>query len=200
MTAQVDIINRALTKIGEYPVVDITDSAPSQAMSAMWGVLRDAELRKNRWGFAIARARIGADATAPAFGYATRYPLPTDCLRVLMVGDLLPGYDPSDYRNAPDSADWAIEGRYILCNETGELNVRYIARVTDVSTWDAMFVELFACKLAWEAAERVTQSAQKRNMAAEEYRAALTEARRAGAIELPPEPIADDSWVLVRVR
>jgi hypothetical protein len=200
MTAQVDIINRALTKIGEYPVVDIADSVPSQTMSAMWNVLRDSEMRANRWGFAIARAAIAADATAPAFGYETRFPLPTDCLRVLMIGDLLPGYDPTDYRNAPDSAEWAIEGRYILCNEEGPLNVRYIARTTDVSTWDAAFCEVFACKLAWEACERVTQNAQKRQMAEAEYRTALTVARRAGAIELPPEPIADDSWVLARVR
>lgn len=200
MTASIDIINRALTKIGEYPVVDAADSGPSQTMSAMWNVLRDAEMRKNRWGFTITRANVAADATAPAFGYSTRYQLPTDCLRLLMIGDVLPGYDPTDYRNYTDSAEWAIEGRYVLCNHTGEMKMRYIARTEDVSTWDAMFCEVFACKLAWEACEKVTQNAQKRSMAVEEYRDALVAARRAGAIELPPEPIADDSWVLVRTR
>jgi hypothetical protein len=200
MASQVDVINRALTKIGEYPVVDVTDSAASQAMSAMWNVLRDSEMRNNRWGFAIARAQVAADATAPAFGYTTRFPLPTNCLRILMAGTILPGYDPTDYRNAPDSAEWAIEGRYLLCNEDGPLNLRYISRVEDVSVWDASFVEVFACKLAWEACERVTQSAQKRQLAEAEYRAALTAARRAGAIELPPEPVADDSWIMARVR
>lgn len=200
MTSKIAIANRALTKIGEPRVVSLDDSQASQEIDAMWDILRDSELRKNRWGFAITREQVAASVTAPAFGYTTAYPLPADCLRVLMLGDILPGYDPTDYRNGADSSEWVIEGRSLLTNTTGDLNLRYVRQVEDTTQWDAAFIETFACRLAIELCERITQSSEKRQQAKAEYRDALGEARRAGALELPSVPIADDSWVLVRVR
>lgn len=61
-------------------------------------------------------------------------------------------------------------------------------------------MEAFACKLAWETCEAITQSSEKRQMAISEYREALFEAKRAGAIELPPRQIADDTWIAGRLR
>lgn len=201
MTSQVAIVNRALTKLGESRIVALNENTKqAREMSATFDIVRDAELRKNRWSFSIKRAQIAADATPPAFEYSTRYLIPTDCLRILMIGDIWPGLDMSDYRTGPYGQDWAIESGYILRNSSGVLNLRYIYRVTDTSLWDPAFVEAFACKLAWETCEAITQSSEKRSMAIEEYKMALQEARRAGAIELPPQQIADDSWMIGRLR
>lgn len=201
MTSKVAIVNRALTKLGAQRIVSIDENTKqAREMAATFDIVRDAELRKHRWSFAIKRAQIAADVTPPAFEYSTRYLLPTDCLRILMMGDIWPGLDMSDYRTGPFGQDWAIENGYILRNATGALNLRYIARISDTTVWDSAFVEAFACKLAWETCEAITQSSEKRQMAIQEYNTAIQEARRAGAIELPPQKIADDSWMIGRLR
>lgn len=201
MTSQVAIVNRALTKLGESRIVALNENTKqAREMAATFDIVRDSEFRKNRWSFTIKRVQLAADVTAPAFEYSTRYLLPSDCLRILMIGDIWPGIDLSDYRTGPYGQDWAIENGYILRNSTGALNVRYISRVTDTSLWDSSFVEAFACKLAWETCEAITQSSEKRQLAIEEYKMAIQEARRAGAIELPPQQIADDSWMIGRLR
>lgn len=201
MSSVVDIANRALTKIGASRIVSLSDdSTEAIVVNSMFMIVRDDELRAHNWNFAMARAQLSADATPPSFGYDQRFLLPTDCLRVLMVGDILPGGDLSDYRNADDSALWSIEGGYILISRDGPLKLRYLRRITDTAKWDSSFVEAFACRLAAESCEAITQSSEKRQMAWNEYDRAIRKAIRARAIELPPKAIADDTWVLSRTR
>lgn len=201
MTSKVAIINRALTKLGATRIVQTTDNTKeAREMEATFDVVRDSELRINRWSFSIKRAQLAADVTPPEFEFSHRFTLPSDYLRALMVGDLWPGYDPTDYRNGPGGADWAVENGFILFNSAGPLRLRYVARIEDTTLWDSAFVEAFACKLAMETCEAITQSSQKRDQARAEYQMAIRAALRAGAIELPPQQIADDSWVLGRLR
>ena len=201
MTSQVAIVNRALTKLGAARITALTDNTKeAREMSATFDIVRDDELRESRWSFAIKRAQLAADVTSPAFGYSHRFAVPSDFLRALMVGEFLPGYDASDYRTGPDSQEWAIEGRYILADDDGPLNLRYLSSIPDTSLWDASFVEAFACRLAAETCEAITQSSTKRQLAWQEYEQAMRAARKAGAIELPPVQIPDNSWVLGRLR
>ncbi|UQO04930.1 hypothetical protein L0Z13_11605 [Burkholderia multivorans] len=60
---------------------------------------------------------------------------------------------------------------------------------------DALFREAFACRLAVEACESLTQSSTKRQAAWAEHDRAITEAIRVNAIELPSQPIGDDTWL-----
>jgi hypothetical protein len=201
MTSQVAIINRALTKLGATRIVSITDNTKeAREMAATYDIVLESELRANRWSFSIKRANLAADITAPLFGYSHRFALPSDYLRALMVGHYWPGFDWSDYRTGPDGQDWLIENGFILYNSAGPLRLRYISKVTDTSLFDSAFVEAFACKLAVETCEAITQSTQKWQMVSDMYSQALRNARRAGAIELPPQQIADDSWMLGRLR
>lgn len=64
--------------------------------------------------------------------------------------------------------------------------------------FDALFVEALACRLAVELAEEITQSNTKKADAAQQYRAALAEARRANAIERAYQIPATDDWLLAR--
>lgn len=201
MTSKVAIINRALTKLGASRIVAVTDNTKeAREMAATFDIVRDSELRKNRWSFSIKRAELAADVTAPLFEYSHRFLLPSDYLRGLMVGQFWPGIDISDYRTGPGGQDWAIESGYILFNSVGPLRLRYISRVEDTALWDSSFVEAFACKLAVETCEAITQSSEKRQLARQEYDEAVQAAKRAGGIELPPQQIADDTWVMGRLR
>jgi hypothetical protein len=62
-----------------------------------------------------------------------------------------------------------------------------------------MFVEAFACRLAMEMAEDLTQSNSKRELAQAEYMAALRGAIRASSVEQPPQALPDNSWLLSRL-
>jgi hypothetical protein len=199
MASQVEIANRALTKIGEARITALSDNLEAaRVISAMWDIVRDSELRARNWNFSITRASLAALVTTPAFRYTYEFQLPSLCLKVIQVGEYYPGPSMSDYRNAPE-AEYQIEGRKILTDYPAPLYIRYVESITDTGQWDAMFVEAFACKLAIEICERLTQSNTKRQLAAEEYKEAISMAVRSDAVENPPEAIPDSAWLLSRL-
>ena len=199
MTSQVAIINRALTKLGATRIVALTDNTKeAREMAATYDIVLDSELRANRWSFSIKRANLAADITAPLFGYSHRFALPSDYLRALMVGDYWPGFDWSDYRTGPDGQDWLIENGFILNNSSGPLRLRYIARITDTSLFDSLFVEVLASRLAVTLCEPITQSNSKIEAKKAEYKDAIWEARRANAFEKVGDELPEDDWLLAR--
>lgn len=198
--SSVAIANRALTKLGEERIVSFSDNTKAaRAVNSLFDSVRDDELRARSWSFAIARESIAADATAPAFGWTTRYLLPTTCLRLLEIGEIPVAANQADYRSGGNQS-YTIEGRYILNNETDDLDIRYIQVVEDTSQWDSSFTEAFACRLAAELCETLTQSPNRRQMAWQEYDQAINKATRANAIELEADYIQDDTWIQGRLR
>lgn len=205
MPSPTDWANRALDKLGERPIVSIDDgNKAANLVKRSFAIVRDAELRKRRWSFSIKRKQLAADSTAPLFGYGAQFTMPSDCLRVLSISIYDLGPNMGDILTAGDTSPYRIEGRKILFGAIGAgaqpLPLRYVSAVEDTSLWDACFGEAFACKLAMEMAEALTGSSEKRQLAAREYAMAVAEAKRANALELPPQTISDDSWVLARMR
>lgn len=199
MASQVEIANRALTKVGGGRITALTDDVEAaRIIDSMWDTVRDAELRSRNWNFSVVRTSLPALISTPAYGYEHEYQLPADCLRVIQMGEYYPGPSMSDYRNAQE-ADYQIEGRKILTNHDAPIKLRYISRIEDTGSWDSAFTEVFACRLAAEICEPVTQSNSKREQAWGEYKQALGIAMRADAVENPPEPIPDDTWMLSRI-
>lgn len=200
MATEVDIVNRALVKLGADRITALSDNTKNaREANAIFDLVRDAELRKNIWRFSIVRAQIDFDAGAPtpAYGYAYSYEKPSSMLRLIQVGDYYPGGEIVDYVDG-ETAPYAVEGDYILSDEGNGIYVRYVAQITDTTKYDSLFVEAFACKLAMELAEAITASDSKRDRATREYQMAVMEAIRTNAVEAPPQKVADDSWMLVR--
>lgn len=199
MAAQVEIVNRALTKLGAGRITSMADANKSaRTMSALWDTVRRAELRKRNWGFALRRTSLASLSTAPAWGFALAYQLPADFLRLTQVSDIfiIPGL--TDYREGDDSP-YAIEGSQLLTDFAAPLKVRYVSDVTDPGAFDSLFVEVMASKLAYEACYDINQSNQGRESSAQDYKAAVLEAARANAIEKPPQGFPDDSWMMGRL-
>ncbi len=193
MASKVSIANRALTKLGEDRILLLSDDTrPARTLNSMFDDVRDAELRRYRWKFALKRDALIALAAAPAHGYSYQYPLPADFLSLVQVGDR--------YVRASDkqTAAWSVEGRKILTNLPAPLKVRYVSRVEDPTLFDPLFVEVLACKLAYEACETLTQSGSKLDAASKAYTFALNEAVRQDAIENPPDELPDGSWLDAR--
>jgi hypothetical protein len=200
MASNVEIANSALTKVGSTRITALTDNVKAaREINAIFELRRDYLLRTHNWSFAMTRASLPALDETPAWGYTTLYQLPTDCLRVVQVNDtwVVPGL--ADYTSGPDSEPYKITGRRIETDIGAPLKLRYIKRVTDPAQFDAAFVEVFASDLADQVCEALTQSNTKREATRAVLRQSLLEAIRSNAIELPPEAIPDDSWILSRL-
>jgi len=200
MASNVEIANSALTKLGASRITALTDNVKAaREINAIFELRRDYLLRTHNWSFAMTRASLPALDETPAWGYTTLYQLPTDCLRVVQVNDtwVVPGL--ADYTSGPDSEPYKITGRRIETDIGAPLKLRYIKRVTDPAQFDAAFVEVFASDLADQVCEALTQSNTKREATRAVLRQSLLEAVRSNAIELPPEAIPDDSWILSRL-
>lgn len=193
MASEVSIINRALIKLGEQTILLRTDNlAQARTMNAIFEDTRDAELRANRWKFSIKRTQLSALVEAPDWGYTQQYPLPSDYLALVRVNDIyvVPG--------TKSQAPWSVESGKILTDLTAPLKVSYVSRVTDAGLFDALFVDVLACRLAMEACEARTQSDTKFKRMQDMYRQSLSIAVRMDAIENPPDQIPDGSWVSSR--
>lgn len=196
--SDIDIANRALTKLGVANIISFGDNnQQARTVSSIYAPVRDALMRRYLWNFTIKRASLPAMADVPAFDWARQFQLPSDCLRVLWAGEFYPGPDLSDMRNG-QCKEYEVEGRVIMSNLPAPMKVRYASREIDPTKFDPMFVDAFACKLAVEMAETLTNSSTNRQMAWDEFRTALVEAISANAMEKPSDPIADETWMMSR--
>lgn len=199
MTTSVEIVNMALTMLGTKRIAALTDNVKeAREMNAVYTLRRDALLRSFNWSFAMERTSLSALSDAPAWGYTVAYQLPSDCLRVVQVNDIwqVPGL--SDAMGGPDAEPYKIEGRTIVTDFSAPLYLRYVKRVSNTADFDSAFASVFACDLAIATCEAITQSRTKKDSLKDDYAEAIRLAVRANAIELPPEEIPDDSWMLSR--
>lgn len=199
MQSQSGILNTALTLLGESRVTSIDDDVkPAREAKAIWDIARNALLAGYNWSFAMSRRQLSALADAPLFGYNSRFQMPGDCLRLVMIGDFYAGIDLTNYRNEPDQEMWTVEGREILTNLAAPLNVRFVKLIEDTAMFHPSFDMTFAAYLANLLAEPLTQSDTKRARAEAQFHKEIGLAIRANAIELPPKKLPDDEWAMAR--
>jgi hypothetical protein len=190
----VSISNRAIQILGSTETIaTLTENSPNaRTMNRVYEPLRLALLRKFRWGFAIQRASLAADASATLFGSLKKYYLPNDYLRVLR------DKDAPDYRK-----DWRIEGDatgpHIVSDESSPLQLRYLADVTDAGRMDALFREALSHYMAHETCQEVTGSTTKKADIKDDLKDIINDAKKAGSIEEDPIEALEDDWILVRL-
>lgn len=201
MSSKTEIINRSLIKIGSNTIASPTEqSEQARKANAIFKSVAQAELRRQAWSFAKKRTvlpqlltNVGGDTFKASFN------LPADCLRLVWLNDI---WVFSSIRGAGfiDDPVYAIEGRTLVTNSSGAMPIVYIGDLSDaVELWDALFVDAFSCRLAVELAHPITKNLSLRQSVKQDYIEALKEAKRVNAIELPPQSLADDSWVLARL-
>src|SRR5688500_20015958 len=99
--SEVSIANRALQILGEEPLNSLSDNTVAgRTMNLAYQPVRNAEIERHRWRFAIKRASLAALSSEPAHGFDYQYQPPTDFLALIPGGDLRPPVDMSDYRSS----------------------------------------------------------------------------------------------------
>ena len=190
MATKLDVVNRALQKLGAKRVTSLTeDSKNARAVLTASEPVKLALLRDHVWSCAVKRASLAADATAPDWGRANCFTLPADFVR------LAESY-PEDNTNVND---WTIEGKKIYTDDSAPLYIRYVYDVTDITQLDFLFVELWASALAYELCEEITQSNTKKQLLEAEVEEILRKAKKANAIERVAQRPPEDPWVTARL-
>lgn len=190
MPSKVDVANTALDRLGQPPVVSFSDGTKTaNLVNRLWPIVRDQVHRMGCWRRLKARVELAADTTAPEFDYAYRFRLPAECL---MIFDIFINSNPLNSR-------WELEGEYILSDEAGPLQLRYLKANDDPNQWDALHVSAVAWLLAAEMCESLNQSTEKRAQSFAAFEAVLDTARKYSGAEGNPVSLnAPDSWEAVR--
>lgn len=179
---ETSICNSALIKVGGARITSLADTSKEGLLcNERYEKCRDELLRSHPWNFALKRASPAADGTAPTWGYTYRYAMPADCLRVFRMED--------------NGIEWKSEGRYILTDEPGPLNILYIAQITDTSKFDPMFAEALSLRLAADIAYAMTNSAAMQENMWNAYLKMVAQARSMDGQEGTPEAIEAESWL-----
>lgn len=147
--------------------------------NTLYAYLRDEVMSNAPWRFATKRITLAPTGTSPLFDFTYAFDLPSDCLRPLHTDD--------------DSIVWVQEGNQLLSNEP-TLNLKYLYRNTDESSWSAMFCETLSWRLCMELALSLTQSIPMKQEAEKSYKDALAQARAMNAVIGTIPPLEADVW------
>ena len=170
MATEVSICANALRRLGDSPIVSLTDDTErARLCNAFYSEARDDVLRSHPWNFSITRQQLSQLSATPLYQYSYQYALPTDpfCLRVLEM-------EYSDYVFKIEHL--AGTGRVLLTDE-GTAKIIYIARVTDTAQFDSLFIDTLTAKLSVDLAYPVTGSVQLQQNMQKLFEAKLREAR-----------------------
>lgn len=94
--------------------------------------------------------------------------------------------------------DWKIENGYIVTSSWGPFAYRFVADVSDVTTFDPMFCEMLAARIGLAIVERLTQATGKKSDIASVYKQFGTEARIVNGIEAGTDEPAEDDYIAAR--
>ena len=170
MATEVSICANALRRLGDDPIVSLTDDTErARLCNAFYSEARDDVLRSHPWNFAITRQQLSQLSATPLYQYSYQYALPTDpfCLRVLEM-------EYSDYVFKIEHL--AGTGRVLLTDE-GTAKIIYIARITDTAQFDSLFIDTLTAKLSVDLAYPVTGSVQLQQNMQKLFESKLREAR-----------------------
>lgn len=189
MASSVVIANRALQKCGAARIASFDEGTrEANSVKACYSTVLESELQDNLWTFSIKRIQLAASSTAPAFGRRYQYQLPADYLREAP-------YNPH-VSDLPD--DYLYEGRLLLSDAPGPLNLRYVSSDVEESQFDPLFVEAVAARIALEIVEELTQSTSKQEMLSDNYAYHIRRAKTANSIQSGPIRPQIDEWVYAR--
>jgi hypothetical protein len=192
LNSKAGIANRALEDLGQPPLV--TDPDALQEYEHADTVLRayddliDDALTDTNWSFNTTRVTLSPDPTPPAFGYAYRYALPGDCLKVWALDEKTHGKRP----------DYKVEGGYILFNDGGGLNLIYLRPVYDPTQFSGDFAIALAARIAEACALKILGSGESADWFAKRAMRKTEDAASSESQQNPPRDLDDSGWTYRR--
>ena len=148
MASEIEICNLALSHLGDTATVASIDppegSAQAEHCARFYPLARDALLELHNWKFATRRARL-AQLAVESWSWAFAYGKPANALKILAV---LPYGANSDADGQDFEIECSDEGTALILSNTEDASARYIALVTDTSTFSPLFTMALSFQLA----------------------------------------------------
>ena len=137
MAGVVEIINIALSRLGESPIQSLDEgSVPANAAKLLYDTERRAVLRSYPWNFALKQATL-ARLNQSAVDFRNSFALPADNLRVVRAWD----------SNTRQPQRYSTRGG-CLYTDADQITLEYVSDETDGSLYDSKFVEAMSYRLA----------------------------------------------------
>ena len=185
-TSAVPICNSALIKVGAERIDSLSDTTKRAVIvNEQYEKSRDDLMMSHPWNFAIARLELAQSATDPVNGWDAAFTLTNNVLRVLEIND-------------DDSLDWAVEGGYVVTDETS-CTIKYIKKITDTTLFPKIFEEVLAWKLAADICYAITQSSTLADAIYKKYELHLAKARSFDSQEGSGLAVEADDWINARL-
>ena len=133
-----EICRQAILRVGSADVFK-PYGEPMSLATSLFDQTRNELLADFDWQFARIQSSLTADGTPPAFGYTTRYALPSGTLKVLRVN----GVDEDE-----NFGNWEIVGGFLHTNFTSPVRIETTAIVSDATKFPPVFVNMLTVTLA----------------------------------------------------
>ena len=148
MASVVDICNLALARLGDNATVSSISppegSAQADHCARFYPIALDSLLEMHAWKFAIRRTLL-AQLVTDAWGWSFAYAMPSGVLKVIGV---LPGSGSSDGAAQPYEIEAGEGGGMVILTNQEDASLRYVAHVTDTTTFSPLFIDALAWLLA----------------------------------------------------
>lgn len=186
MVTKVKICSDAALLVGSTPIADLSDNTtPARLTFNLFDDVRDYLLRSHPWNFATKRVKLSPLVSKPAYGFKYEFNTPSDLIRLISIDSLTIG------------VDFKLEDCHILAN-VNSLNLRYIYRNDDVSTWPADFIAAVKYELASQLAFPIGKSDSLRASLEQKAQFSLVVARSNNGLENPSQRLTSNPLLNAR--
>jgi len=190
----VKICNLGLGWLGAKLITSLEDESTEAALCRNnFDLLRDTVLEARAWSFASKRntlaATTGVMPPEQEFGYAHRFKIPSDTIRILRAGASV---------HFLDRLRWVREGDEILA-DAGKIYIKYISRVESPIKFSASFCQTLAARLAADLCIALTENAKLQDAMWKLYASKLTDAAATDGMQGRQEKIRSDALIRPRM-
>jgi hypothetical protein len=170
----------------------IPGTQPQSMVGQSWMKL-DATLQSMRFAYPIGAGPGTQSTTRNAFMLPNGY---------LKEAPQDPKAGLLSFLGAPSNSaatDWVFQGNYITSSDAPVIILRFAADTVSIPNMTEMFMQGLAARIAMQVCEQLTQSTQKLNGIASQYKVFMSEARVSNAIENGSDEPPLDDWIACRV-
>lgn len=191
--SKIEIINRALLKLGEPPVSSLNDAAFGRSFDIIYNDVKNLLLSSYPWRFAVAYKKLAREEEK--FGDKFKYRLPADCLLLLKVY----GCGNDAYGTGLDvTENYELACNCVVTSASLGVSAEYVKIIDDEKDFSFLFREALAAKLAAEFAMRIKHSIELKQMMENEFLSLIRQAELNNEISKDVENMPENSWLLVR--
>lgn len=192
MASKIEIINRALVKVGQNRISSLDENSKSAtSVRTVYDQVRDTLMQTYTWNFTKIRAQLAADTAAPMFGFQYRYRLPANTLRIVGIGD---SQEPN--RNYTSSLiAFKHEDDFIYTDAAAPLSVVLTQKVEEAGKYPPDFANLLSLDIALDIFYDVTKGTERYAAIRQDRELALRRAKMNHAIENSPEVLTASEWI-----